>query len=364
MSDAYEIRPYEPADRDAFLGLFEDVLGGRMGADWFAWKYEANPYADGVPIVLAEQGDELVGARAFFPLRLAAGEDGYDAFQPCDTMVHPDHQRKGLFTRMTERAIERYADDVDLYFNFPNHQSLPGNRKLGWRIVGERESYYRIQNPTAWIPQLDPVEPIARAVASGYGSIRDRLADTGAGLKRTHYDGIPTATLAALAGVETIPAFHVVRDEQFYEWRFENPLWTYRSVVARRDGEPVAALVYARRERTDGPTTVRLVDALPLADGTEAYRTVLFSGLLADVVRANRDADILVAPGSALPRELLRARGFHSDQRAPLTWATSSSTHVVRPSGVDPEPTDWRRSGRRLTEPDNWRLALCELDSG
>lgn len=364
MSDAYEIRRYEPTDRDAFLELFETVLGGRMGTDWFAWKYESNPYVDHVPIVVAERNGELVGARAFFPLRLAAGEDAYDAFQPCDTMVRSEHRRRGLFTRMTERAIEHYADDVDLYFNFPNHRSLPGNLELGWRVVGEQETYYRIQNPTAWLPALDPVEPIARTLASGYGSVRDRLADAGAGLERTHYDGVPAARLAALAGTETVSAFHVVRDETFYGWRFENPLWTYRSVVASRDGDPVAALVYGRRERTDGPTTVRIVDALPLAAGTDAHRTVVFSGLLADAVRANADADVLAAPGEVLPRELLRARAFHGDRHAPLKWAASPSTHVVRPSGVDPDPGNWRRSGRRLTDPSNWRLAFCELDSG
>ncbi|MFU8866892.1 GNAT family N-acetyltransferase [Natronococcus sp.] len=362
MSDPYDVRRYEPSDRDAFLELFEEVLGGRMGTDWFAWKYEANPYVDHVPIVVAERDGELVGARSFFPLRVGAGDDRYDAFQPCDSMVHPDHQRRGLFTRMTERAIERYEDDVDLFFNFPNHRSLPGNLKLGWRVVGEQERYYRIQNPTAWLPALEPVESLARTVASGYGSFRDRLAGSRDAVERVRYDGVPTATLAALAGAETVPAFHVVRDEAFYEWRFENPLWRYRTVLATRGETVVAALVYGRRERADGPTTVRLVDVLPLAAGTEAYRTAILSGLLEDVVRANRDADVLVAPGSVIPGGTLRSRGFHSDQRPPLTWTTSASTHVVRPSGT--EPTDWTLSGRRLTDASNWRLALCEVDSG
>ncbi|ELY59236.1 hypothetical protein C491_07841 [Natronococcus amylolyticus DSM 10524] len=362
MSDPYDIRQYEPADRDAFLELFEEVLGGRMGTDWFAWKYEANPYVDHVPIVVAERDGELVGARSFFPLRVAAGDDRYDAFEPCDSMVHPDHQRRGLFTRMTERAIERYEDDVDLFFNFSNHRSLPGNLKLGWRVVGERESYYRIQNPTAWLPALEPIEVLARTAASSYGALRDRRADSSDAVERVRYDGVPTATLAALADAETVSAFHVVRDEALYDWRFENPLWNYRTVLATRDGDAVGALVYGRRERDDGPTTVRIVDVLPLAAGTDTYRTAILSGLLEDVVRENADADVLVAPGAVIPEGALRARGFHSDQRPPLTWATSSSTHVVRPSGT--EPTAWTLSGRRLTEASNWRLAFCEIDSG
>ncbi|ELY99384.1 GNAT family N-acetyltransferase [Natrialba asiatica] len=357
----YEIRQYEPADRDAFLDLFADVLGGRMGEDWFAWKYERNPYVDSVPIMIARRGDELVGARAFFPLRLAAGDDEFSAFQPCDSMVRPEHQRQGLFTRLTERAIDRY-DDADVFFNFPNHRSLPGNLKLGWQVVSDRETFYRLQNPTAWLSRLAPVESVVRSLASGYVSIRDRLADSSDAIELSRYDHVPASLLATLASSETIPEFHVVRDETFYEWRFANPHWTYRTVVTTRNEAPAAAVVYGRRNRTNGPTTVRIADVLPLAEGTSSSRRTALAALLDAVLRENRDADVIAAPGSVIPRSVLQARGFHGDQRAPLKWVTSPSTHVARPAGEP--PLDWTRSGRRLTDDSNWRLAFCEADSG
>ncbi|MCU4974149.1 GNAT family N-acetyltransferase [Halobacteria archaeon AArc-m2/3/4] len=371
MTDSYEIRRYEPADRDGFLALFEEVLGGEMGAEWFAWKYEQNPYVDHVPIVVAERDSgsnsdsELVGARAFFPLTVAAGTDRYDAFQPCDSMVHPDHQRQGIFTRMTERALEWY-DDVDLFFNFPNHRSLPGNLELGWEIVSTQETYYRVQNPAIWLSQPWPVESVARALARGYTSVRDRLADSTGGFDVVRHDHVPPTVLSMLAGSETVSQFHVVRDETFYEWRFENPHWSYRTVVATHAETPVAAVVYGRRERTSGSTTVRIVDVLPLADterslDSNSRRTAALSRLLDDILRTNEDADVVVAPGGVIPRSVLNARGFHSDSRAPLRWISSSSTHVVRPAGAN--PSDWTRSGRRLTDESNWRLALCEVDS-
>lgn len=374
MNDPYEIRRYEPGDRDAFLALFEEVLGGKMGTEWFTWKYETNPYVDHVPIVIAERDTEVVGARAFFPLTVAAGDDRYDAFQPCDSMVHPDHQRRGVFTRMTEKAIEWY-DGVDLFFNFPNHRSLPGNLKLGWQVVSTRETYYRVQNPGVWLSQPRPVESLARAIARGYLSVRDRLADSTVGFDVSRYDRVPSSLLSTLAESEPVSQFHVVRDDTFYEWRFENPLWSYRTVVATRAETPVAAIVYGRRARESGPTTVRIVDVLPLANGRDAeteteveaeadsdsLRTAALSTLLDDILRTNEDADVFVAPGEVIPRTVLKSRGFHSDERAPLRWVTSPSTHVVRPSGAVPD--DWTRSGQRLTDESNWRLALCEVDS-
>jgi GNAT superfamily N-acetyltransferase len=358
MSDSFEIRPYEPTDREAFLALFEEVLGGRMGTARFEWKYERNPYVDHVPIVVATHDGALVGARSFFPLPVAAGEDTYTAFQPCDSMVHPAHQRQGLFTRMTEAAIERY-DGVDLFFNFPNHRSLPGNLKLGWEVVGERETYYRVQNPAVWLSQPAPIEAIARSLAEGYTAIRDRLRGASAMFDRSWTDGVPSSVLAKLATAETVPEFHVVRDETFYNWRFDNPTRAYRTGVASRDGTPIAAVVYSRREREDGSTIVRLVEVSPLSADPGTTQANALGELLDDVVRT--DADLYTAPGDALARPLLTVRGFHSDGRPPLAWLTASSTHVVRPGGV--AGSDWTRSGLALTEPANWRLAACEVDS-
>jgi GNAT superfamily N-acetyltransferase len=358
MGESYDIRPYEPADRDAFLTLFEDVLGGQMGPPWFEWKYERNPYVDHVPIVVATHNGNLVGARSFFPLPVAAENDTYTAYQPCDSMVHPAHQRRGLFTRMTERAIERY-DDVDLFFNFPNHRSLPGNLDLGWRVVGERETYYRVQNPAVWLSQPRPVESVARSLAGGYTALRDRLADSSATFERSWNERVPSSVLTALADSMTVSEFHVVRDETFYDWRFENPTRTYRAGVASRDGTPIAAVIYSHQERSDGSTIIRLVDVLPLSAETGTARVSALGELLDDVLRT--DADLYTAPGGALPRSLLNARGFHSDARPPLGWVSTSSTHVVRPGGV--EPNGWTRSGLDLTEPASWRLAACEVDS-
>lgn len=42
-----QIRPYEPADREAFLSLYADVWGTEKGQGWFGWRLEENPYRDG-----------------------------------------------------------------------------------------------------------------------------------------------------------------------------------------------------------------------------------------------------------------------------------------------------------------------------
>jgi GNAT superfamily N-acetyltransferase len=362
----YTVRPYEPADEEAFLDLFEAVLGGQADEAWFDWKYRANPYADHVPIYLAETDGEVVGARAFFPLALRADGTDYRAFQPCDTMVAPDHRRQGLFTRMTEAAIDRYAGEVDCFFNFPNHLSLPGNRKLGWEVVAERTTYYRVQNPAGLLGGdafdsvgrlAEPLESVGRLAAESYLSVRDWRAPSTDRFECEWHDDVPPGLLSSLAADGTPRRLHVPRDEEFYRWRFDSPKWTYRTVVAR-DGNPTAAVVVASRTRRDGSTLVQLADVVPLVG--ERRRERALSALLPEILDAHADADVILAPGDSLPESLLSAYGFHSDREPPLSWVSSPTVQVARPVAED---GDWTIQGRSLTDPENWRLARCEMDS-
>lgn len=154
MSD-YEIRFVEPGDRNAYLDLYQAVLDQPKSAEWFEWKYEHNPYVDHVPIVIARAGDEIVGARSFFALEMRVDGDPRVDLEPCDTMVRTDYRRRGLFTRMTELAIDRYEGRYPLFFNFPNRDTLSGNLDLGWKVVSDRPHYYRIESPAALVAERD-----------------------------------------------------------------------------------------------------------------------------------------------------------------------------------------------------------------
>ena len=94
----YGIRRFRPDDVDAFLELHRDAFGADHGREWFAWKYEENPYVYHVPVFVAERAGDLVGARPFFALELSVNDGRHLALQPCDTMIHPDHRQRGLST--------------------------------------------------------------------------------------------------------------------------------------------------------------------------------------------------------------------------------------------------------------------------
>lgn len=62
---------------------------------------------------------------------------GYNAAQSADTMTDTRHRHKGLFmelARITYLAAQQ--EGIDFVFGFPNENSLPGFKKLGWQFAG------------------------------------------------------------------------------------------------------------------------------------------------------------------------------------------------------------------------------------
>src|SRR6056297_2662577 len=131
-SDAYVVRPHRPGDRARFLELYDDVFDASRSEEWFSWRY-GGPYADRPRMFVAERNGELVGAEPFISFSMRAGDEVELAIQPADAMVHPDHRRNGLLTRMTEQALDYFEDrEPSFVFNFPNEEAKSAYLKLGW----------------------------------------------------------------------------------------------------------------------------------------------------------------------------------------------------------------------------------------
>ena len=73
MSDAYRIRPYEPSDEDRVRALYETVSGHGPDPEWFEWKFARSPFAEDVPMFVAEHGNDIVGIRPYQVVPLSAG---------------------------------------------------------------------------------------------------------------------------------------------------------------------------------------------------------------------------------------------------------------------------------------------------
>jgi len=273
-------------------------------------------------------------------------------------MVHPDHRRQGLFTRMTETAIEKYsAGEPAFFFNFPNHQSGPGYLKLGWETVGEETTYYRIQNPnalgldesTAWksvaAPPPAPCSPATTGCRTcGPGPRgRDRAAPR---IGPDRDDGGP--------GSQRVDERHPrLAGRAVLRLALRHPAWDYSAYVAERGDEPVAGMVVGTSVES-GLRTTKVTDVVPTPDGEATDEQ---DALLHRLIRDYADSDVLAAP-SALSRSALGRAGSGATTGRQLGSVANPTTHVVRSL-----TGDWTHNGVEITDPSNWRLTFSEQDT-
>ncbi|MGH8883796.1 MAG: GNAT family N-acetyltransferase [Egibacteraceae bacterium] len=238
----YTIRRYEPADEPYVLTLLEQTLasGPTRSADFFRWKHARNPFGRSMAWIAEAEG-RIVGVRIFQRWRFLVDGRPVEAVRAVDTATHPDHQRRGIFTRLTRTALEVIRGDVDLVFNTPNAQSLPGYLEMGWSRVGAVPIAVRLCRPLRFLRGLRqatrdaPARPPPPCALPTVSAI---LADS---------DGVGALLAAATPAKGRL---RTDRSVAYLRWRYgEAPGLDYRALALHHGTELVGLAVGRPRWR-------------------------------------------------------------------------------------------------------------------
>lgn len=143
------IREADHKDILQILNVLKASLGetsSKKTEEVWRYKHIENPFGESL-VLVAEEENKIVGVRAFMRWRWQKGNEIYSAFRAVDTATHPDHQGKGIFKKLTLKALELGKERGDHFvFNTPNAQSKPGYLKMGWKEVDKLKIQLRPLN--------------------------------------------------------------------------------------------------------------------------------------------------------------------------------------------------------------------------
>lgn len=210
-----EIREGTEQDIPEILNVLKASLGessSEKTEDVWRFKHVNNPFGKSLVLLAVEDG-KVIGVRAFMRWKWQKGKEVFSAFRAVDTATHPDHQGKGVFKKLTLKALEIGEERGDHFvFNTPNSQSKPGYLKMGWKEVDKLSVKIKPVNPLFWKKEKEVTE--YPKVWPDNGSF-DFLTET-------H------------SKMTTSGKLFTPKDRDFLKWRYlENPLQDYHLKATR-----------------------------------------------------------------------------------------------------------------------------------
>ena len=322
MTTDLEIRAYRDEDEAEVLDLVRGSLGGGPAGErppeYFRWKHLENPFGRSY-MTLAESEGRIVGFRALMRWRFRVGDRMIEAVRPVDTVTHPDHRGRGIFSLLTRTALDSLQGDVDLVFNTPNPNSLPGYVKMGWQVVAKVPVWIRVCQPTRFVSWK------LRRGRSGEGFRSERpVVDAPTAAEALATDG-PVAALISRSEVPTW-GYSTPRSVDYLRWRYGNaPLLGYHAVTHERGGELIGMCFF--RLRPEGPLWGSSIADVIVAPGDVRTASLL--------LKAARQAARVSYVAATFTKGTTAARALH---RSLVLRAPRGMTFVVNPLNADLRP--------------------------
>jgi ribosomal protein S18 acetylase RimI-like enzyme len=375
----YRFEIFEPALLDQLANLRKQ-LWGRSHADnrtYLMWKYFENPYLADPLIYVARAGHEVVGMRGMYGTGwLVPGIKG-PVVLPCaaDSGISPEHRDGGLFTDLTDFAL------TDLHkrgFRYAiNMSATPANyvtsiMAMGWKKVGSYDPLIRSTTPMSQTPapgittgadrpllRLRNSEQLkaafrwvrkARKTAFGKNPFA-KLDKDGLHIDEDSPIEISTAprpqVMAKLARqFSEDKGIRHVRDETFFDWRYRNPLASYRFLFLNGDQG------YLVLQGTPGSPRVQLVDWASEESGfAELLNAAIEHGFPAQMGAWGTS----VSPG--VQQHLARA-GFVPDRSSAMARRGGLIVRALSPTNDE----DWVLGVCHLLDVTNWDLRMVFSD--
>ena len=290
------IRPAIAGDLPRILELYRFTMGGlpkmRSEAYW-KWKHLDNPFGAS-PVMLAWEGDELIGMRVFLRWQFLRGGRVVNAYRAVDTATHPAHRGKGIFTALTMHMLSHLeAGPPALIFNTPNASSKPGYLKMGWQTHARTRL-------------LLGARPFARL-------FKGERTDAGS-VPATAFDFIGVEDIISTWQAGNEGSFMVRYSPAYLQWRYAAvPVADYE--VALRRGSDSSVLVIYRMKRTKGLNEMRICEVF-LA-GVDCGR--LFKNLIDNLMNQEQPDVVTLIDGpcgdlkARLPKWFFRAERLGLD---------------------------------------------------
>jgi len=348
--------------KQEFLDLFRTTFGYDMSPELWEWKYVRNPFVvDDPEIVVALDRGKVVGARPFLVAEMWANDRKLKVAQPCDTMVHPEYRRQGLFSRMNELAIQFLGSKgYALFYNFPSPMARPGYLRQGWRLISSVENLFHVTNPRNVISCRLGSKFLGIGLGFMYslflGTRKRDVSQSKMGFQVRVSDHF-NDELEEVDSLRGSSAIELVRSKPYLRWRFDqHPEHQYEYIMAKDRDELLGYAVISTQRQPDNLVYDMIMDYVVKEKSIDCFRELMSRSLQEF---QDSKSDLISSwhlSHDELRAELIERYGFKSSLGFPYRRLLEQRYFVVR-------EVDRQAIGAfDIYDERNWRVSRAYLD--
>lgn len=228
----------------------------------FAWKYPIGGLRNAF---VALDGDRVVAFRGFFINTYQYEGKTFPVAVLGDAVTDPEYQRRGIFSKLTEYALNYFQRQglFSILALSSNEKSSGGYVKLGWKPFSRK----RINIRVVW---RNILPKFCRYKRRWECRLHKR------GVVMEDFDGISESLAQELAEYcalqNSSKCICLLKDKQYWLYRYRAPQWAYRFVVLRRENAIKGYACYLETEgHANGIKHTKILDIAASDDRTFAY---------------------------------------------------------------------------------------------
>jgi hypothetical protein len=145
MLGEYQIKRISKETTRDLVDLYKVVFKKHITEAYLHRKFDTSAFgASYLGYIAYASKEEPVAFYGVLPCHFLINNEIVLAAQSGDTMTHPNHQRRGLFTLLATMTFELSKQNrIKFLFGFPNQNSFMGLKKLNWEFQKEPIRFFK-----------------------------------------------------------------------------------------------------------------------------------------------------------------------------------------------------------------------------
>lgn len=366
MNHKYRFHKYTPDFKSQVIELQTHLWSPdlTLNSKYLEWKYELNPYIKTPLIYIALLSDNVIGMRGFYGAKWHFGRNKRPITVLCagDLVITPEHRNRGIFTGLMTNALNDLSRLRNKYlFNLSASPiTLIGSLAMGWRSVGSLQTmcwlskshskwnYSRKRFFLSSDEKYHPFHFLDMYISKNLHEISPYLT--------IDKSPKPEEMAELVERINNNDRIRHVRDQQFFSWRFQNPISQYRFLYWKNK-KLEGYLVLQTSVYTDNVCRVSIVDF-------EATSERVYKHLLLATLQLGKFGFITIWT-STLKEEinsLLKSLGFKILKKK-MGVADARPTVLVGATNSGMLNEEWVLFNLRLLDLKNWDIRMIFSDT-